>query len=169
MNFRRSISFYLIFQFDRVCKLFCEDPATSQSDEFFGVFDYFLGSFNEAKNENENIRRKREEEEKIAKQHQEVIIDTFRSNFLAHYALSSPLHFPREAFQSAPKIHLYCIANVVAYYNTADKVVSDSRVANPGEFICLSPFAATATIDSDSKTKSDRQNLILSIARSLLM
>ena len=61
-----------LLQFDRVCKLFCEDPATSQSDEFFGVFDYFLGSFNEAKNENENIRRKREEEEKIAKQHQEV-------------------------------------------------------------------------------------------------
>ena len=55
-----------------MCKLFCEDPATSQSDEFFGVFDLFLASFAEAKQENDNLRRKREEEEKIAKQHQEV-------------------------------------------------------------------------------------------------
>ena len=77
-----NISFSFIFQFDRVCKLFCEDPATSQSDEFFGVFDYFLGSFNEAKNENENIRRKREEEEKIAKQHQEV--NLMKKHFEVH-------------------------------------------------------------------------------------
>ena len=59
-------------QFDRVCKLFCEDPATSQSDEFFGVFDIYITSMNEARAENDSIRRKREEEEKIAKQHQEV-------------------------------------------------------------------------------------------------
>ena len=45
-------------QFDRVCKLFCEDPATSQSDEFFGVFDIYITSMNEARTENENIRRK---------------------------------------------------------------------------------------------------------------
>merc|ERR1719266_2098447 len=68
--------FFILLQFDRVCKLFCEDPATSQSDEFFGVFDFFLTSFSEAKQENENIRRKREEEEKIAKQHQEMRMRT---------------------------------------------------------------------------------------------
>ena len=55
-----------------MCKLFCEDPATSQSDEFFGVFDIYITSMNEARAENDSIRRKREEEEKIAKQHQEV-------------------------------------------------------------------------------------------------
>merc|ERR1711953_65140 len=63
-------------RFDRVCKLFCEDPATSQSDEFFGVFDVYITSLSEARSENENIRRKREEEEKIAKQHQEMRMRT---------------------------------------------------------------------------------------------
>ncbi|CAB4061260.1 DAAM [Lepeophtheirus salmonis] len=49
-------------RFDRVCRLFCEDPATSQSDEFFGAFDQFIS--------------KKEEEEKIAKQHQEMRMRT---------------------------------------------------------------------------------------------
>jgi hypothetical protein len=61
-----------IVQFDRVCRLFCEDPVTTQSDEFFGIFDHFITCFQEAKMDNENARKKREEEEKIAKQHQEV-------------------------------------------------------------------------------------------------
>jgi dishevelled associated activator of morphogenesis len=56
-----------------VCRLFCEDPVTTQSDEFFGIFDHFITCFQEAKMDNENARKKREEEEKIAKQHQEVI------------------------------------------------------------------------------------------------
>ena len=60
------------FQFDRVCRLFCEDPATTQSDEFFGIFDHYILSFGEAKMENDAIKRRREEEEKIAKQQQEV-------------------------------------------------------------------------------------------------
>ena len=70
---KSNIMHFLYYQFDRVCKLFCEDPATSQSDEFFGVFDVYITSLSEARSENDNIRRKREEEEKIAKQHQEVI------------------------------------------------------------------------------------------------
>ena len=72
----------LYYQFDRVCKLFCEDPATSQSDEFFGVFDVYITSLSEARSENDNIRRKREEEEKIAKQHQEVI-EHFTASFIS--------------------------------------------------------------------------------------
>ena len=55
-----------------MCRLFCEDPTTTQSDEFFGIFDGYVTSLYEAKQENDNIRRKKEEEEKIAKQHQEV-------------------------------------------------------------------------------------------------
>ena len=62
-----------ILQFDRVCRLFCEDPTTTQSDEFFGIFDVYVQSLQEAKQENDNVRRKKEEEEKIAKQHQEVL------------------------------------------------------------------------------------------------
>jgi dishevelled associated activator of morphogenesis len=57
-----------------VCRLFCEDPVTTQSDEFFGIFDHFITCFQEAKMDNENARKKREEEEKIAKQHQEVYL-----------------------------------------------------------------------------------------------
>ena len=60
-------------RFDRVCRMFCEDPTTTQSDEFFGIFDHFITSFSEAKMDNDNAKKKKEEEEKIAKQHQEVI------------------------------------------------------------------------------------------------
>ena len=66
------LTIHLLIQFDRVCRLFCEDPTTTQSDEFFGIFDNYVTSLQEAKQENDNIRRKKEEEEKIAKQHQEV-------------------------------------------------------------------------------------------------
>ena len=52
--------------------MFCEDPATTPSDEFFGIFDAFVSGFHEAKMENDAVKRRREEEEKIAKQQQEV-------------------------------------------------------------------------------------------------
>ena len=55
-----------------MCRLFSEDPTTTQSDDFFGTFDYFITSFEEARLDNESVRKKKEEEEKIAKQHQEV-------------------------------------------------------------------------------------------------
>ena len=60
------------FQFDRVCRMFCEDPTTTQSDEFFGIFDHFITTFSDARMDNENAKKKKEEEERIAKQHQEV-------------------------------------------------------------------------------------------------
>jgi len=63
-------------RFDRVCRMFCEDPATTQSDEFFGIFDHFITSFAEAKMDNDNAKKKKEEEEKIAKQHQEMRMRT---------------------------------------------------------------------------------------------
>ena len=67
-----SQKLFFHLQFDRVCRLFSEDPTTTQSDEFFGTFDYFITSFEEARQDNETVKRKKEEEEKIAKQHQEV-------------------------------------------------------------------------------------------------
>lgn len=57
-----------------MCRLFCEDPVTTQSDEFFGIFDLYVSGFHEAKMENDAIKRKKEEEEKMAKQQQEVIV-----------------------------------------------------------------------------------------------
>ncbi|XP_059086529.1 disheveled-associated activator of morphogenesis 1-A-like isoform X3 [Tigriopus californicus] len=83
-------------RFDRVCKLFSDDPATTHSDEFFGVFDLFITTFNEAKQENDNIKKKKEEEEKITKQQQELRMRTLerkkstsRANGLNHRATGS--------------------------------------------------------------------------------
>ncbi|KAK7601114.1 hypothetical protein V9T40_008555 [Parthenolecanium corni] len=59
-------------RFDRAVRLFGEDNSTIQPDDFFGIFDTFLSSFNEAKHDMENIRKRREEEEKRAKQEIEI-------------------------------------------------------------------------------------------------
>uniref|UniRef100_A0A8C7PG41 Disheveled-associated activator of morphogenesis 1 n=1 Tax=Oncorhynchus mykiss TaxID=8022 RepID=A0A8C7PG41_ONCMY len=48
-------------------KHFGEDAGKMQPDEFFGIFDQFLGSFAEARQENENMRRRKDEEERRAK------------------------------------------------------------------------------------------------------
>lgn len=53
-------------------RLFGEEPTTAQPDEFFGIFDTFLAAFTEARQDNENMRRKQEEEEKRAKQEAEL-------------------------------------------------------------------------------------------------
>lgn len=53
-------------------RLFGEDNSTVQPDEFFGTFDTFLVAFQEARHDNGNLKRKRDEEEKRAKQDAEV-------------------------------------------------------------------------------------------------
>ncbi|XP_072154461.1 disheveled-associated activator of morphogenesis 1 isoform X3 [Bemisia tabaci] len=55
-------------RFDRAVRLFGEDNSTIQPDDFFGIFDHFLSSLNEARHDNENMKRRREEEEKRMKQ-----------------------------------------------------------------------------------------------------
>ncbi|GFS32251.1 disheveled-associated activator of morphogenesis 1 [Trichonephila inaurata madagascariensis] len=55
-------------RYDQVVKHFGEDPSHLQPDEFFAIFDTFLTSFNEARQDNETFRRKREDDEKRAKQ-----------------------------------------------------------------------------------------------------
>lgn len=52
--------------------MFGEDGAVVQPDEFFGIFDGFLSALMEAKQDNENFRRRHEEEEKRARQEAEV-------------------------------------------------------------------------------------------------
>lgn len=64
--------YYFQTRFDRAVRLFGEDPTSIQPDEFFGIFEQFLGSFNEARQDNENIRKRQEEEEKRAKQEAEL-------------------------------------------------------------------------------------------------
>ncbi|XP_064195536.1 disheveled-associated activator of morphogenesis 1-like isoform X1 [Anguilla rostrata] len=53
--------------FQKALRHFGEDAGKMQPDEFFGIFDQFLQSFAEAKLENENIRRRKEEEERRAR------------------------------------------------------------------------------------------------------
>ncbi|XP_055541574.1 disheveled-associated activator of morphogenesis 1 isoform X1 [Wyeomyia smithii] len=59
-------------RFDRAVRLFGEDGSVVQPDEFFGIFDGFLSALIEAKQDNENFRRRQEEEEKRAKQEAEL-------------------------------------------------------------------------------------------------
>ena len=51
---------------------FGEEPNTTNPDEFFGIFDAFLTSFAAATEDNINVRKKREEEEKRLRHEQEV-------------------------------------------------------------------------------------------------
>ncbi|XP_046383257.1 disheveled-associated activator of morphogenesis 1 [Ischnura elegans] len=59
-------------RFDRAVKLFGEDQTTVQPDDFFGIFDAFLVAFSEARHDNESMKKRREEEEKRAKQDAEL-------------------------------------------------------------------------------------------------
>ncbi|KAL0266624.1 UNVERIFIED_CONTAM: hypothetical protein PYX00_009117 [Menopon gallinae] len=59
-------------RFDRAVRLFGEDNTSIQPDDFFGIFDAFLSALNEARQDNENMRRKKDEEEKRAKQEAEL-------------------------------------------------------------------------------------------------
>jgi hypothetical protein len=53
-------------------RLFGEDGSIIQPDEFFGIFDQFLVQFSEARNDNENFKKRAEEEEKRIRQEAEV-------------------------------------------------------------------------------------------------
>lgn len=52
--------------------MFGEDGSVIQPEEFFGIFDTFLMAFSEARQDNENFRKRAEEEEKRLKQEAEV-------------------------------------------------------------------------------------------------
>lgn len=60
-------------RFDRAVRLFGEDGSVIQPEEFFGIFDTFLMAFAEARQDNENFRKRAEEDEKRLKQEAEVI------------------------------------------------------------------------------------------------
>lgn len=52
--------------------MFGEDSAGIQPDEFFGIFENFMQAFTEARQDVENMRKKVEEDERRARQEQEV-------------------------------------------------------------------------------------------------
>lgn len=55
-----------MLKLERAVRHFGEDLSKLQPDEFFGIFDSFLTSFYEAKQDNENLARRKEEEERRA-------------------------------------------------------------------------------------------------------
>ncbi|XP_064489611.1 disheveled-associated activator of morphogenesis 1-like isoform X2 [Ornithodoros turicata] len=58
-------------RYEKTVRRFGEDPQQLPPDEFFGIFDNFLTSFSEARNDNENFRRRKEDEERRTKQEAE--------------------------------------------------------------------------------------------------
>uniref|UniRef100_A0A665UZX7 Dishevelled associated activator of morphogenesis 2 n=1 Tax=Echeneis naucrates TaxID=173247 RepID=A0A665UZX7_ECHNA len=54
-------------KFAKSLKHFGEDEGRMQPDEFFGIFDTFLQSFNEARQDLENMQRRKDEEERRAR------------------------------------------------------------------------------------------------------
>lgn len=57
-------------------RLFGEDGSVIQPEEFFGIFDSFLMAFSEARQDNENFRKRAEEDEKRLKQEAEVRLES---------------------------------------------------------------------------------------------
>lgn len=54
-------------QFSKSLKHFGEEEGRMQPDDFFGIFDTFLQSFSEARQDLENMQRCKEEEERRAR------------------------------------------------------------------------------------------------------
>lgn len=55
-----------MLKFVKALRHFGEDVSKLQPDEFFGIFDNFLTAFSEAKQDNKNMARRKEEEERRA-------------------------------------------------------------------------------------------------------
>lgn len=51
-------------QFTKSVKHFGEEEGRMQPDDFFGIFDTFLQSFGEARQDLENMQRRKDEEER---------------------------------------------------------------------------------------------------------
>lgn len=61
-------------RFEGAVRLFGEDAATTQPEEFYGALEAFLTALAEARAENLATRRRQEDDEKRLKQEQEVIL-----------------------------------------------------------------------------------------------
>lgn len=64
-------------QFAKSLKHFGEEEGRMQPDEFFGIFDTFLQSFTEARQDLENMQRRKDEEERRARM-EAMVRDTSR-------------------------------------------------------------------------------------------
>ncbi len=55
-----------MLKLEKALRHFGEDLSKLQPDEFFGVFDNFLTAFSEAQQDNKNMAKRKEEEERRA-------------------------------------------------------------------------------------------------------
>lgn len=69
--------YILSLQFTKSLKHFGEEEGRMQPDEFFGIFDTFLQSFSEARQDLENMQRRKDEEERRARM-EAMVRHTFR-------------------------------------------------------------------------------------------
>lgn len=69
--------FVICVQFTNSLKHFGEEEGRMQPDEFFGIFDTFLQSFSEARQDLENMQRRKDEEERRARM-EAMVRQTFR-------------------------------------------------------------------------------------------
>ena len=67
-------SLHLFLQYEKVTTLFGEDHKKMSPDEFFGIFDQFLQSFNSCAGQNRRRQKKKEEEIKRQKIESQVCI-----------------------------------------------------------------------------------------------
>lgn len=79
-----------------------------QPDEFFGIFDTFLQSFAEAKQDLENMRKKKEEEERRARM--EAMVRTWAQDGVSfHYLFMSQERKVESAYSDAHVLSLFCV------------------------------------------------------------
>lgn len=73
-----------------------------QPDEFFGIFDAFLTAFMEARQDNDNFKKRQDEEEKRAKQEAEV---DFICSIIVQTQLTKQKIFHQFPFYAAEETH----------------------------------------------------------------
>lgn len=74
---------HISLQFSKSLKHFGEDEGRMQPDEFFGIFDTFLQSFSEARQDLENMQRRKDEEERRTRMEAMVRL-TLRQQQIGH-------------------------------------------------------------------------------------
>lgn len=77
-------------QFTRSLKHFGEEDGKMQPDQFFGIFDTFLQSFSEARQDLENMQRRKDEEERRTRM-EAMVRDTFIGYILDDIFDTKPL------------------------------------------------------------------------------
>lgn len=91
--FYQNVNVDFSVQFAKSLKHFGEEEGRMQPDEFFGIFDTFLQSFSEARQDLENMQRRKDEEERRTRM-EAMVGQAFRNMVLSFYSHLFPFLFP---------------------------------------------------------------------------